>query len=136
MTLSTSCPQGDARAVASLPVAARLEAARQAINPLLEASRVLLQALADTPETLDADAIAPRRRWLGHEVRLFTWICNALPVRPEHVRSASYCLCSALDEAAMRTSWERAKQPASNGRTTAWRVRSDMIVRAATVFSD
>ena len=105
MTLSTSCPQGDARAVASLPVAARLDAARQAINPLLEASRVLLQALADTPETLDADAIAPRRRWLGHEVRLFTWICNALPVRPEHVRSASYCLCSALDEAAMQTSW-------------------------------
>ncbi|CAB3748241.1 type IV secretion protein DotU [Burkholderia puraquae] len=105
MTLSTSDPQGDARVVASPPVAARLKAAEQAINPLLEASRVLLQALANTPCMLDADAVAQWRRWLGHEVRLFTRICSELQVRPEHVRYASYCLCSALDEAAMQTSW-------------------------------
>ncbi|RQR38089.1 type IV secretion protein DotU [Burkholderia sp. Bp9143] len=105
MTLSTTDPQGDAGAVVSPPVAARLKAAEQAVNPLLEASRVLLQALANTPETLDADAVARWRRWLGQEVRLFTRICSELQVRHEHVRCASYCLCSALDEAAMQTPW-------------------------------
>ena len=105
MTLSTTDPQSHAGAVASPPVAARLKAAEQAINPLLEASRVLLQALADTPETLDADAVARWRRWLGQEVLLFTRICSELQLRPEHVRCASYCLCSALDEAAMQTPW-------------------------------
>ncbi|EDT40119.1 type IVB secretion system protein IcmH/DotU [Burkholderia ambifaria] len=105
MTRSTTDPLGHAGAVASPPVAARLTAAEQAINPLLEASRVLLQALADTPEMLDADAIARWRRWLGQEVRLFTRVSGELQLRPEHVRCASYCLCSALDEAAMQTSW-------------------------------
>ena len=105
MTLSTTDPQGHAGAVASLPVAARLKAAEQAINPLLEASRVLLQALANPPEAPDADAVAQWRRWLGQEVRLFTRICSELQVRPEHVRCASYCLCSALDDAAMQTPW-------------------------------
>ncbi|MBN3795171.1 type IVB secretion system protein IcmH/DotU [Burkholderia sp. Ac-20392] len=105
MILSTTDPQGHAGAMASPSVAARLKAAEQAINPLLEASRVLLRALAETPATLDADAIAPWRRWLGQEVRLFTWLCSELRLRPEHVRCASYCLCSALDEAAMQTPW-------------------------------
>ncbi|MBR8343196.1 type IVB secretion system protein IcmH/DotU [Burkholderia ambifaria] len=105
MALSTTDPRGHAGAVASPPVAARLTAAEQAINPLLEASRVLLQALADTPDMLDADAITRWRRWLGQEVRLFTRISGELQLSPEHVRRASYCLCSALDEAAMQTSW-------------------------------
>ncbi|VWB35861.1 OmpA/MotB family outer membrane protein [Burkholderia lata] len=102
MILSTTDPLGHAGAVVSPSVAARLKAAEQAINPLLEASRVLLQALADTPETLDADAIARWRRWLVQEGRLFTRVCSELQIRPEHVRCASYCLCSALDEAAMQ----------------------------------
>jgi len=105
MTLSTTDPHGHVGPLASPPVAARLKAAEQVINPLLEASRVLLQALADTPETLDADAVTRWRRWLWQEVRLFTRICGELRLRPEHVRCASYCLCSALDEAAMQTSW-------------------------------
>ncbi|ABB11107.1 type IVB secretion system protein IcmH/DotU [Burkholderia lata] len=109
MVLSTTDPQGHAGAMASPSVAARLKAAEQAINPLLEASRVLLHALAETPATLDADAIARWRRWLGQEIRLFTWLCSELRLRPEHVRCASYCLCSALDEAAMRTPWGKGK---------------------------
>ncbi|VWC81360.1 OmpA/MotB family outer membrane protein [Burkholderia lata] len=105
MTVSTTDPHGHAGAVASPSVAARLKAAEHAINPLLEAARVLLQALADTPETRDVDDIARWRRWLGQEVRLFTRVCSELQIRPEHVRCASYCLCSALDEAAMQAPW-------------------------------
>lgn len=109
MTLSTTDPQDHAGAMASPSVAARLKAAEQAINPLLEASRVLLRALAETPATLDAGAVARWRRWLGQEIRLFTWLCSELRLRPEHVRCASYCLCSALDEAAMQTPWGKGK---------------------------
>ncbi|VWC64985.1 OmpA/MotB family outer membrane protein [Burkholderia lata] len=109
MNLSTTDPQGHAGAMASPSVAARLKATEQAINPLLEASRVLLHALAETPSTLDADATARWRRWLGQEIRLFTWLCSELRLRPEHVRCASYCLCSALDEAAMQTPWGKGK---------------------------
>ncbi|MGU7780919.1 type IVB secretion system protein IcmH/DotU [Burkholderia sp. PU8-34] len=105
MSFLTADPQNHAEALASPPVGARLKAAEQSINPLLEASRVLLRALADRPEILDADSVARRRRWLEHEIRLFTRICSELHLRSEHVRSASYCLCSALDEAAMQTSW-------------------------------
>ncbi|AJK45869.1 type IVB secretion system protein IcmH/DotU [Burkholderia plantarii] len=105
MTFLTTGAQSHAGAVVSPPVAARLKAAELAINPLLEAARVLLRALADTPEMLDAAAVARRRQWLASEIRLFTRICAELRLRPEHVRYASYCLCSALDEAAMQTRW-------------------------------
>lgn len=86
-------------------IAVRLRAAEQAVNPLLEAARTLLQALADMPDRLDADGIAWRRQWLESELRVFARVCGELRLRPEHVRCASYCLCSAHDEAAMQTNW-------------------------------
>lgn len=100
-------PRGPAEHLNSMPIAARLKAAEQAVNPLLEAARILLRAIAETPEVLEAGAVAWRRQWLEHEVRLFTRVCGELRLRHEHVRSASYCLCSALDEAAMKTNWGR-----------------------------
>ncbi|WP_423368204.1 type IVB secretion system protein IcmH/DotU [Burkholderia sp. LMG 32019] len=105
MSLLTADLQSQDRGFASPSVAARLKMAEQSINPLLEAARVLLGALADRPEILDADSVARRRRWLEHEIRLFTRLCGELDLRPEHVRSASYCLCSALDESAMQARW-------------------------------
>jgi type VI secretion system protein ImpK len=91
------------------PIAARLRTAEQAVNPLLEASRVLLRALADMPDLLDADAVVQWRQWLEQEIRLFTRVCAELRLPPEHVRQASYGLCSALDEAVMRTKWGQAQ---------------------------
>ena len=105
MSFSIADPSNHAEALASPSVATRLKLMEQSINPLLEAARVLLGALANRPEMLDADSVARRRRWLEHEIRLFTRICGELHIRPEHVRSASYCLCSALDESAMQTRW-------------------------------
>ncbi|KER72449.1 type IV secretion protein DotU [Burkholderia cepacia] len=86
-------------------IAVRLRAAEQAVNPLLEAARTLLQALADTPDRLEADGIAGRRQWLESELRMFARVCGELRLQPEHVRCASYCLCSAHDEAAMQANW-------------------------------
>ncbi|MEK7889132.1 type IVB secretion system protein IcmH/DotU [Burkholderia contaminans] len=105
MSLSTADPLSRAGALALPSIATRLKAVEQSINPLLEGARILLGALADTPEILDTDSVVRRRRWLEHEIRLFTRMCSELNLRPEHVRSASYCLCSALDEAAMQTAW-------------------------------
>ena len=98
-------PSGGVRSPASLPFCSRVTAAETAHNPLLDAAQVLLQALADTPAQLDGDAIGFRRKWLAHEVRLFEKLCEEIHVRPDHVQNARYCLCAALDEAAMQTGW-------------------------------
>lgn len=87
------------------PLHVRVAAAQRAANPLLEAARPLLQALADTPNTLDANAASARRRWLEQEVRTFDKVCTMLRLRADHVRHARYCLCAALDEAALQTRW-------------------------------
>ncbi|MDN8008099.1 type IVB secretion system protein IcmH/DotU [Burkholderia multivorans] len=105
MSLITADPQSHGWSLASPSVATRLKRAGQSVNPLLEAARVLLSALADTPDVLDADSVARRRRWLEHELRLFARLGAELGLPPEYIRSASYCLCSALDEAAMQTRW-------------------------------
>ncbi|OMG75197.1 type IVB secretion system protein IcmH/DotU [Burkholderia ubonensis] len=90
---------------ASQSVAERVSVCAQTINPLFEAARPLLQALADTPDVLDGIAVAQRRQWLEHEIRIFGRVCAELRLHPDHVRHARYCLCAALDEAAMRTDW-------------------------------
>lgn len=93
------------RMPASPPIRTRVEAAEAAANPLLEAARPLLDALADTPVVLDGRAVEMRYRWLSHEVRVFDKACAELRLRPDHVQNTRYCLCSALDEAAMQTAW-------------------------------
>ncbi|KVZ26700.1 type IV secretion protein DotU [Burkholderia multivorans] len=107
MSLITADPQSQGGSLASPSVATRLKRAEQSVNPLLEAARVLLSALADTPDVLDADSVARRRRWLEHELRLFARLGAELGLPPQHIGSASYCLCSALDESAMQTRWGR-----------------------------
>lgn len=105
MTISTADSRNRAGVLASPSFAARLKAAEQAVNPLLESARVLLLALVSTPAALDPEAVVHRRQWLEHELRLFTRVCTELKLRSEHVVRASYCLCAALDEAAMQTRW-------------------------------
>ncbi|QGZ64080.1 DotU/TssL family secretion system protein [Paraburkholderia acidisoli] len=85
--------------------AARVRAAERAGQPLLEAARPLLQALRDTPAELTPDAVLARRQWLLSEARLFERVCAGLRVPRADADTARYCLCSALDEAAMQTAW-------------------------------
>ncbi|RQS26685.1 type IV secretion protein DotU [Burkholderia sp. Bp8992] len=98
-------PSSPARVPASPPLAVRLRGAEQAVNPLLESARILLLALADTPAGLEPDAVAQRRWWLEQELRMFARVCNELKLHSDHVVRASYCLCAALDEAAMQMQW-------------------------------
>jgi type VI secretion system protein ImpK len=83
----------------------RLTAVQRAKNPLLEAARPLLRALADMPEYLDANAVAELRSLLEQELRVFQKLCEQTNIRRDHMIGARYCLCTALDEAAMQTPW-------------------------------
>jgi type VI secretion system protein ImpK len=86
----------------------RLDAIRAAQNPLLEASRVLLRALADMPEELESkSAVETFRAALEQEVRTFESLCEQANIRRDHMLGARYCLCTALDESAMRTAWAK-----------------------------
>jgi type VI secretion system protein ImpK len=96
-----------APAFVSPSLSARVEAARQSACPLLEAARPLLDALASMPVALDAQAVVLCRQWLEQELKLFGKVCEALKLNHEHVENARYCLCSALDEAVLRTAWGR-----------------------------
>jgi len=68
-------------------------------NPLLDASQPLLRALADMPAQLTL------RHILEQEIKSFDKVCEKANIRRDHVLGASYCLCTALDEAAMQTTW-------------------------------
>ncbi|VWD50261.1 type VI secretion system protein ImpK [Burkholderia lata] len=71
-------------------------------NALLEASRVLLRAFVDMPELIGIGHDERLRDLLMDEVRVFERLCVRANVRSEHMIGARYCLCTALDEAAMR----------------------------------
>ncbi|VWC81320.1 membrane protein [Burkholderia lata] len=83
----------------------RLSLILSATNPLLEASRVLLRALADMPDSLSSMAVERLQELLEHEVTEFEKLCVQANIRRDHMIGASYCLCTALDEAAMQTAW-------------------------------
>ncbi|VWB44392.1 membrane protein [Burkholderia lata] len=83
----------------------RLSLILSAKNRLLEASRVLLRALADMPDSLSSIAVERLRELLGQEVNEFEKLCVQANVRRDHMIGASYCLCTAIDEVAMQTAW-------------------------------
>nr|WP_315595953.1 type VI secretion system protein TssL, long form [uncultured Cupriavidus sp.] len=92
-------------------------------NPLLEAARTLLRALAEMPVQLpgtappeckcdaqpDAAQVASIALALRHllidEVERFQQLCDRANIRQSHAAAASYLLCTALDEAAHGRPW-------------------------------
>ncbi|WP_211443029.1 type VI secretion system protein TssL, long form [Collimonas humicola] len=82
----------------------KIQAAR---NPLLEAAKPLLLALAQLPRQVfpHPNQVTVFRKLLEHEVITFTNLCNRANIKREHTIAASYALCSALDEFANHTDW-------------------------------
>lgn len=91
----------------STPIRERLIAVLQARNPLLEAARPLIRALAEMPEQLGKDEPLALRLLLEQEVRTFQKVCEQANIRRDHMIGARYCLCTALDEAAAQTAWSK-----------------------------
>jgi type VI secretion system protein ImpK len=89
------------------PIEGRLEALKAARNPLLEACKPLLRVLSEMPTQLpEGDGVVDEfRDVLDHEVKSFQALCDKASLRREHVLTARYCLCTAIDEAASSTSW-------------------------------
>lgn len=87
------------------PAAVRLAAISAAPNPLLEAARPLLRVLGEMPAHLEPDAVEQFRQLLAQEMRAFQKLCDHANIRRDHMLGARYCLCTALDEAAMQTKW-------------------------------
>lgn len=99
----------------------RLAAIEAADNPLLEAAQPLLLALANMPAQLDSydNGIESLRELLIREVHIYQTLCDRANLRREHVLAVRYCVCTALDEAANKTSW---------GGGGAWARKSLLIV--------
>ncbi len=76
-------------------------------NPLYQAAKPLLRTLADLPDThFDSRIrIETFRRIIQCEVSNFEMLCTRANIDPKHVKTASYCLCTAIDEAANSTPW-------------------------------
>lgn len=87
-------------------IESRLRTVLQAHNPLLEAAKPLLLILAQMPHDLRGTvAIESFRQLLEKEVVHFQKVCQKANIKREHIITASYCLCTALDEAANSTVW-------------------------------
>lgn len=99
----------------------RLAAIEAADNPLLEAAQPLLLALSNMPAQLDSydNGIESLRELLIREVHIYQTLCDRANLRREHVLAVRYCVCTALDEAANKTSW---------GGGGAWARKSLLIV--------
>ena len=76
----------------------RLAALQAAASPLFEAARPLLEALARMPAQIDPTKVEVVNRRLVGEVASFQSVCNDARIRTEYIVSASYVLCTALDE--------------------------------------
>jgi type VI secretion system protein ImpK len=83
----------------------RVARIRAASNPLLEAARPLLRALADMPVHLDDAQVDRFKLLLADEMRCFKAAAERAELRRDHVLAVQYGLCTALDEAAHMSAW-------------------------------
>lgn len=102
------CPPTEDAEVTADPqrVRQRLPLIRAAADPLSEAARPLLRALAELPESIDDRQHVERlKQILKREISQFTMICDELHIPWKKMAIVRYCLCTALDEAAHSMDW-------------------------------
>ncbi|MCX8966823.1 type VI secretion system protein TssL [Erwinia psidii] len=79
---------------------------KAAENPLLEAVQPLLRALSDMPDTmLSSEHAEALKKILKNEIDLFSVVCDEIEISWKKMAIVRYCICTALDEAALTTSW-------------------------------
>ncbi|WP_211462534.1 type VI secretion system protein TssL, long form [Collimonas silvisoli] len=85
----------------------RLAQVKGSNNPLYEAAKPLLLTLAKMRKMQLEDGVQVEafRQLLMREVISFQTLCTKADIKREHATTASYCICTALDEAASSTKW-------------------------------
>lgn len=84
----------------------RVMTVKKAVNPLLEAVQPLLRALSDMPDSmLAAEHVDLLKRSLKQEINLFSVVCDEVNISWKKMAIVRYCICTALDEAALTTVW-------------------------------
>ena len=92
-------PNHDERLAA---VQAAIEAGR---NPLMEAARPLLRALAEMPDDVSDVGAGVMHALLTTEMVSFTRLCEQANIRRDHMLATRYALCTALDESVNLKPW-------------------------------
>ena len=108
MGLVESVPPGE-------PFDERLKGVLAAQNPLLEAARPLIRAVADIPALMTPRQARQFHTSLIQEMDVFAQLCDRAKVEERDMLGARYCLCTALDEVIMRTPWGQ-----GGGKTFSW----------------
>jgi len=94
------------QAIRSESVQQRIIKVLAAENPLLEAAQPLLRALSDMPEHISNLAyVESLKNTLKSQIKLFGIVCDEVNIPWKKMAIVRYCLCTALDEAALTVPW-------------------------------
>ena len=74
-------------------------------NLIAETAKPLLRILTNIPKEMTQNGVDAFRNILEDEIEIFFRIGEHLSLKREHLVTARYCICTALDEAINRTSW-------------------------------
>ena len=96
---------GDVSLSSSVPLVDRQREAERAPYPLLYAARALLSVIERFPKSLDGVLVQALHEALLNESRVFLKLCSKLAIDSETAGAASYALCAALDELALKSRW-------------------------------
>lgn len=98
----------DSNRLRSESIHERVTCVKVSPSPLLEAARPLLRALSEMPEKVKGkDEANLLREALKKEITLFSVVCDEADISWKKMAIVRYCLCTALDEAALALPWSQ-----------------------------
>ncbi|WP_241585953.1 MULTISPECIES: type IVB secretion system protein IcmH/DotU [Rosenbergiella] len=96
----------DAAQLRTDSVQQRVALVTAAREPLLEAAQPLLRVLSEMPESLDnREQMLLLKEGLKAEISLFGVVCDEVDISWKKMAIVRFCLCTALDEAAVARAW-------------------------------
>ncbi|WP_241627472.1 type IVB secretion system protein IcmH/DotU [Rosenbergiella epipactidis] len=96
----------DAAQLRTESIQQRVATVTAASEPLLEAAQPLLRVLSEMPETLHSrEQMLLLKEGLKAEISLFGVVCDEVDISWKKMAIVRFCLCTALDEAAVARAW-------------------------------
>ena len=86
----------------------RVQRVKTSAMPLFETAQPLLRALSEMPaEVAGKEEASLLKEMLKREITLFSVVCDEADISWKKMAIVRYCLCTALDEAALARPWSR-----------------------------